>query len=89
MSKDFKNQYLPDYLVTPGEVIEDYLEAFGNIEADETIKKIVNGMSPITPEIALKLENMFGRPAHFWNNLESQFQEDRLRLKKLDVLSNL
>lgn len=23
------NQYVPDYLVTPGEVLEEYLEAYG------------------------------------------------------------
>jgi plasmid maintenance system antidote protein VapI len=48
-----KNQYIPDYLVTPGEVLE---------------------------ETALRLECILGRPAHFWSNLERQYQEEKMRL---------
>lgn len=83
------NQYLPDYLVLPGEVLEDYLEAYGMTQvelairtglAKKTINEIIKGKSPITPETSLKLERTLGRPAHFWSNLERQFQEDRMRL---------
>ncbi|MDZ7580740.1 MAG: HigA family addiction module antitoxin [Deltaproteobacteria bacterium] len=83
------NQYVPDYLVTPGEVLQDYLEGFGMTQAElaartgltkKTVNEIIKGKSPITPESALKLERSLGRPAHFWNNLERQFQEDRTRL---------
>lgn len=82
------NQYVPDYLVTPGVVLEDYLEVFGMTQAElaartgltkKTVNEIIKGKSPITPETALKLERSLGRPAHFWNNLERQFQEDRTR----------
>ncbi len=83
------NQYVPDYLVTPGEVVEDYLENLGMTQAEladrtgltkKTINEIIKGKSPITHETALKFERVLGRPAHFWNNLERQFQEDRIRL---------
>lgn len=83
------NQYVPDYLVTPGEVLEEYLEAYGMTPgelADRTgldqkmVGDLIQGNAPITLEIALKLERALGRPAHFWNNLERQFQEDRARL---------
>lgn len=83
------NQYLPDYLVTPGDVLEDYIESLGMTQSElasrtglakKTINEIVKGKSPITPETSLKLERTLGRPAHFWNNLERQFQEDRTRL---------
>lgn len=84
-----KTKYTPDYLVTPGEVLEEYLESFGMTQAElairtglakKTINEIVKAKSPITPETALKLERTLGRPAHFWNNLERQYQEDRTRL---------
>ncbi|MFH1136360.1 MAG: HigA family addiction module antitoxin [Pseudomonadota bacterium] len=84
-----KNQYTPDYLVTPGEVLEDYLESHGMTQAElairtglakKTINEIIKAKSPITPETALKLERTLGRPAHFWNNLERQYQEDMTRL---------
>jgi len=83
------NQYVPDYLVPPGEVLEDYLKAFGMTQAEladrtgltkKTINRIIKGKAPITSETALKLECSLGRPAHFWNNLERQFQENRTRI---------
>jgi addiction module HigA family antidote len=83
------NQYVPDYLVPPGEVLEEYLEAYSMTQTElaartgltkKTINEIIKGKSPITSETALRLERSLGRPAHFWNNLEGQFQEDRSRL---------
>ena len=89
MADSMPNKYIPDYLVTPGEVLEDYLEGNGMTQAElaartgltkKTVNEIIKGKSPITPETALKLERSVGRPAHFWNNLERQFQEDRTRI---------
>jgi HTH-type transcriptional regulator / antitoxin HigA len=91
------NQYVPDYLVTPGEVLEEYLEAYGMTQAEladrtgltkKTINEIIKGKAPITTETALKLERSLGRPAHFWNNLERQFQEDRTRLAENERLQS-
>ncbi|MFH0872549.1 MAG: HigA family addiction module antitoxin [bacterium] len=95
MTETMLNQYVPDYLVTPGEVLEEYLEAYGMAQAElaartglakKTINEIIKGKSPITPETALKLERSLGRPAHFWNNMERQFQEDRSRLAEKERL---
>ena len=83
------NKYIPDYLVTPGEVLEDYLEYAGITQsalADRTglskriINEIIKSKTAITAEIALKFERTLGRPAHFWSNLEQQYQEDKTRL---------
>ena len=83
------NRYLPDYLVTPGEVLEEYLEFSGLTQAsladrtglsNKTINEIVKAKSTITAETALKFERTLGRPAHFWSNLERQYQEDKTRL---------
>jgi len=91
------NKYEPDYLVTPGEVLEEYLESYGMTQAElaartglakKTINEIIKGKSPITTETALKLERSLGRPAHFWNNLERQFQEDRTRLAENERLQS-
>ncbi len=81
--------YYPDYLVTPGEVLEDYLDSIGLTQAalaertglsKKTINEIVKAKSAITAETALKFERTLGRPAHFWGNLERQYQEDKTRL---------
>jgi addiction module HigA family antidote len=84
-----KNQYVPDYLVTPGEVLGEYLEYAGLTQASladrtglskKTINEIVKAKSAITAETALRFERTLGRPAHFWSNLERQYQEDKTRL---------
>jgi addiction module HigA family antidote len=89
MANSNRNQYIPDYLVTPGEVLDEYLDARGMSQAEfatrtgmakKTINEIIRGKASITPDTALKLERALGRPAHFWSNLERQFQEDRTRL---------
>jgi addiction module HigA family antidote len=83
------NKYVPDYLVTPGEVLEVYLGYAGITQAaladrtglsKKTINEIVKAKSAITAETALKFERTLGRPAHFWSNLERQYQEDKVRL---------
>ncbi len=88
MAKAKSNTYMPDYLVTPGEVLGDYLEALGMSQAElahrtglakKTINETIKGKSPISTETALKFERSLGRSAHFWNNLERQYQEDCAR----------
>lgn len=95
MADTTKNTYTPDYLVTPGEVLVDYLDSFGMTQAElatrtgmakKTINEIIKGKSPLTPETSLKLERVLGRPAHFWNNLERQYQEERIRLAEQERL---
>ncbi len=97
MSNTPKNQYHPDYLVTPGEVLEDYIDSLEMTQAElasrmglakKTINEIIKGKTSITPETSLKLERILGRPAHFWNNLERQYQEDRVRLAEQQRLEN-
>ena len=86
------NSYAPDYLVKPGEIIENYLEYAGFTQSSlaertglskKTINEIIKAKSAITAETALKLERTLGRPAHFWSNLERQYQEDIIRLEDL------
>ena len=83
------NRYIPDYLVTPGEVLESYLEHAGLTQtslaertglAKKTINEIIKAKSAITPETALLFERTLNRPAHFWSNLERQYKEDKIRL---------
>jgi addiction module HigA family antidote len=90
------NEYVPDYLVAPGEILEDFLESTGISQAElaertglskKTINEIVKAKVAITAETALRLERTLNRPAHFWSNLERQYQEDKTRLtdkKKLE-----
>lgn len=95
MAKAVINQYVPDYAVHPGEVLEEYLDSFGMTQAElaarlgfakKTVNEIIKGKAPITPDTSLKLERVFSRPAHFWNNLEQQYREDLARLAEQERL---
>ncbi|MFH1913658.1 MAG: HigA family addiction module antitoxin [Pseudomonadota bacterium] len=97
MSSMQTNRFIPDYLVTPGEVLEEYLEELGMTQAEladrtglakKTINEIIKAKSPITPETALRLERTLGRPAHFWSNLERQYQDDRTRLAEKERMES-
>lgn len=79
------NQYAPDTLTTPGEVLADYLDSFAITPerlaartglAGKIVDAIIKGKAPIKSDTARKLSQVFGRPEHFWINLENQFQKD-------------
>jgi len=88
-----ENQFMPDYAIPPGKTLAEELVAKSMSQAElailmeitkETLNEIINGKAPITLETALKLERVFQLPAHFWLNMEQQYQEtlEQLELKK-------
>ncbi len=105
MAKQSTNKYQPDYIISPGEVLEFELEMRG-MKQQELAKRtgltpkhigaLVNAKSAITPETAIKLERAIGMPAQYWMNLETQYQESLARvteqkklLKDLDWLKRV
>jgi HTH-type transcriptional regulator/antitoxin HigA len=91
MSKDIRNQFMPDYAVPPGETLLETIEAIGMAQAElaertgrpkKTINEIIKGKTAITPETALQFERVLGIPAGFWNNLERNYQETLARLNE-------
>lgn len=84
MSNVIENQYLPNYTVPPGEVLEEELESRGMSQvelsertglAKKTINEIIKAKAAITPESALKFECVFRQPAEYWLNLENIYRE--------------
>ena len=72
----------------PGEVIAEYLEFYGWSQRDlarrtgltpKTISVICNAKASVTATTALTLERVLRRPAHFWLNLQRQFDEAEAR----------
>lgn len=67
----------------PGEVLKElWLEPLGLTLTDaakklgvarKTISKIINGRGGITPEMALRLEIVFGTSAQTWLNMQAAF----------------
>lgn len=88
MGNDTRLAYEPTTAAHPGETVVDYLEFNGWSQRDlarrtgltpKTISEICNGKAPITPTTALTLENVLKRPAHFWLNLQRQYDEAEAR----------
>ena len=80
--------------VHPGEILLEYLEANCWNQRDlarrtgitpKTINEICNSKAPITPPTSLALEKAFRRPAHFWLNLQRQYDEILARLRFEEV----
>lgn len=85
--------YKPISVAHPGESVLNYLDAFGWSQRDlsrrtglttKTISEICNGKAPISPATSLALEKVLGRPAHFWMNLQSKFDEIRARQQEAE-----
>ena len=76
-------KYEPDYVVTPGEVLEEILQSRGmhkvelaertGLSAKQT-SLIISGKAPVTPETAIHFERVLGVSANIWNNLESKYR---------------
>jgi antitoxin HigA-1 len=69
--------------IYPGEVLrEDFMEplsiSINKLSRDlavppNTISEIVNGKRSITADTALRLQRYFGVEAHFWLNLQTEY----------------
>lgn len=78
----------PHTVLHPGETVMDYLEHYGWSQQDlsrragitpKTVSEICNGKTSISPATALSLEKVLQRPAHFWLNLQRQYDEAKAR----------
>ena len=85
-----------DAVPHPGETVLEYLEFNGWSQRDlarrtgltpKTISEICNGKGPISPSTAIAFERVFERPAHFWLNLQRQFDEAMARRTALAQLA--
>lgn len=88
MDRQTQLRFEPETIPTPGETVVEYLEFHDWSQRDlarrsgltpKTISEICSGKAPITPTTALAFEKVFRRPAHFWLNLQRQFDEMEAR----------
>ena len=84
-----KLSYNPDFEIHPGESLNDELEFLNLTQvelaqrtglSEKHISQIINGLEPITPETAIKLERAIGTAAEFWNNLQKNFELNRAQI---------
>lgn len=94
MAEQQEYAFAPDYTLPPGEILEEYLEAADMSQAElaqrtglapKTVNQIVKGKAPLSHDTALRLERVLGRPAHFWNRLEADYQEAVARARAVEA----
>lgn len=93
-----KVKFIPDWVIHPWVSLKDFLDMFNMTQKDlsnriwmseKHIVDIIKWKAPITPETALKLENIFPKdvaPASFWNNLQLNYDVDLARIKQKEAL---
>ena len=93
------NQFNPDYAVHPGEILEERIEALGIKKREfaercgmsfKNLSQILNGKAPVTAETAIQFERVLGSSAAFWNNLNSNYELQKARIKdEKSILSQI
>lgn len=78
-----KNYYQPDYVVSPGLVLEERLDAHCFTHAEfarrcncspQLIGEIIAGKVPIIPETAFQFELVLGVDASIWLGIEADYR---------------
>jgi HTH-type transcriptional regulator / antitoxin HigA len=87
--------FSPDYLVTPGELLQVELDARGLTQAElasrtnlsaKHVNLVIKGTATLSPDMALRLERALGIPSYIWNSLEANYQDRLMRAKARESL---
>lgn len=88
--------YLPADLPLPGDTLRETLEELEMSQSKlaartgltlKHINQIVMGNAGFTPATAIAIERATGVPASFWNSLEADYQDHKVRAEELDNLA--
>jgi addiction module HigA family antidote len=91
-----KNQYHPQIAFHPGETLAEKLEELGmgpkefairTGKPEKTVIAILKGKSSITPEMAVQFEHVLKIPAHFWLNMQRNYDEYIAREERQELLA--
>jgi HTH-type transcriptional regulator / antitoxin HigA len=82
-------QFKPDWAIHPGEMLEEYLEAYGLSQAEfarradltpKLVNTIIKGHNPVEADTALALERVTGTRAYIWTGLQKEWELYRSRV---------
>jgi HTH-type transcriptional regulator / antitoxin HigA len=83
-----RRRWRPDEALPPGYLLRDELSARNISQAElavrtglspKHINQVINGVVPLSAEVALVLERVLGVPSHIWNGMESKFRDSQVR----------
>ena len=90
-----RNEYIPQSVTHPGLTLREKLEELGMSQKEfsvrtgkpeQTIVKVINGESSLTPDMAVQFESVLGIPANFWLNRQQNYDEAVAREKRRELL---
>src|SRR5579859_6778112 len=85
-----------DYAVSPGETLQELLEERGMSQRElalraglspKHVNKLLQGLVPLSADVAVRLERVTGTPARLWNGLEATYRSDLERIRSKRDLS--
>lgn len=85
------NMYIPDYVIHPGEYLEEVLESREIKKRDfaeraglsvKAVSQIINGKALYSPDVALMLEKTLNINAEIWLNMADAYQLFEARVKE-------
>ncbi len=89
------SEFAIELLVHPGETVKDVLEEKNISQAElavrtgcsfKHISEVVRGKKDISFEFASRLEYTLGIPAHFWINLQANYDKEIQKYNKLALV---
>jgi len=91
-----RNEYVPQTVTHPGVTLKEKLDELGMSQKEfavrtgkpeQTIVKVIDSKSALTPDMAVKFESVLGIPAPFWLNRQQNYDEAVARLKRSELLA--
>ncbi len=85
-----------NYAVAPGDFLQEWLDDTATTQQEagdrlgcsrKHVNEIVNGRTPVTPEMALRLQRLTGIPADTWLVYEAGYRADLARLHDEELLA--
>lgn len=79
-----------DYAIPPGEILGELLDEQGLTQRElarradlspKHVNRLLQGLVPLSADVAQRLERVTGTPARVWNRLEANYQSDMQRLR--------
>lgn len=87
---------VPDYAPPPGETLRELLDEQGMTQAElarraglspKHVNQLIQGVVPLSAEVAERLELVTGMPARLWNRLEADYQSIIARNRRHGALA--
>lgn len=92
-----RNEYIPQTVTHPGVTLREKLGELGMSQKEfavrtgkpeQTIVKVINGESALTPDMAVQFESVLRIPANFWLKRQQQYDEAVARAKRSEMLAD-